>query len=104
MKAGPRSTCRQIGLATGYGGQGPTKSLQPHPFCAKIRVRPNHRANLTWRVSQMSPEEATLVADMRGRILANVQRNLPPETGITAEELQKVLALTRADQRAAQLK
>ena len=52
----------------------------------------------------MSPEEATLVADMRGRILANVQRNLPPETGITAEELQKVLALTRADQRAAQLK
>lgn len=52
----------------------------------------------------MSPEEATKVADMRSRILRNVQQGLPPEHGLSAAELQEILNLTRQDQRAAQMK
>lgn len=52
----------------------------------------------------MTPEEAARTADLRLRILQNVQKGVPPETGITKEELATAISLLRKDYTAAQAK
>ena len=52
----------------------------------------------------MTPAEANQCADLRLRILQNTQKGVPPETGLTAEEVHLVLELLRKDYTAAQSK
>jgi len=52
----------------------------------------------------MTPEEANVVSDLRLRILQNQSQGLPPETGISKDELKKAIAFCRKDYQAAQSK
>ena len=52
----------------------------------------------------MTPAEANKAADLRLRILQNTQKGVPPETGLSAEEVHEVIELLRKDYTAAQSK
>lgn len=52
----------------------------------------------------MTPEDANFVADLRLRILSNINQKLPPEAGINVEDLKKAIELCRKDYTANQAK
>jgi hypothetical protein len=52
----------------------------------------------------MLPEEANFVSDLRLRILANQNQGLPPEAGISKDDLKRAIDLCRRDYTAAQTK